>query len=257
MWKKVPGYDDYEASEDGQIRKISTQRIVKQSQNKVNHYMYASLSWRDEDGALKRKNCLVHRIIATTFLPNPDGLPQVNHKDSNRVNNNISNLEWINVSDNLKHSFRDGRRFEACSRNASKNFKEWHEKTKKPIIQKTLDGDIVEIFSSVREAANKTKITYTNIGFAANGKRLTAGGYKWEFVDNKNQEPLVRKDKCVKVEQLSLDGNLINIFNSIVDAAKATGCSERGISAVINGRNKTSGGFKWRRVSQGKENEGA
>ena len=257
MWKKVPGYDDYEASEDGQIRKISTQRIVKQSQNQVNHYMYASLSWRDEDGVLKRKNCLVHRIIATTFLPNPDGLPQVNHKDSNRVNNDISNLEWINVSDNLKHSFRDGRRFEACSRNASQNFKEWHEKTKKPIIQKTLDGDIVEIFSSVREAANKTKITYTNIGFAANGKRLTAGGYKWEFVNSKSQEPLVKKSKCVKVEQLSLDGNLINIFNSIVDAAKATGCSERGISAVINGRNKTSGGFKWRRVSQGEEDEGA
>ena len=57
---------------------------------------------------LNRKNRNIHRVIAETFIPNPDNLPCVNHKDGNKLNNSISNLEWCNRSENVLHSFQNG-----------------------------------------------------------------------------------------------------------------------------------------------------
>ena len=57
---------------------------------------------------LNKKRVLVHRIIAITFIPNPDNLPQINHKDGNKINNNIDNLEWCTRSYNLVHAYKNG-----------------------------------------------------------------------------------------------------------------------------------------------------
>lgn len=59
---------------------------------------------------LKNKHRLVHRIIASYFIPNPDNLPQVNHKDGNKLNNDVNNLEWITNLENIRHSFEIGAR---------------------------------------------------------------------------------------------------------------------------------------------------
>ena len=64
---------------------------------------YRLVSLTDSKGKRKRT---VHRIVAETFIPNHDNLPQVNHIDGNKANNNVSNLEWVTPSQNLKHHFK-------------------------------------------------------------------------------------------------------------------------------------------------------
>ena len=79
---------------------IKTIRELKQHKNRYG-YMYVTLH---KGGKAKRYS--VHQLIAKAFIPNPDNLPQVNHKDGNKENNTISNLEWVSASENKLHSYR-------------------------------------------------------------------------------------------------------------------------------------------------------
>jgi hypothetical protein len=108
----IRGYETlYEITESGQIRSWSfgtTRRRSKPRALKwrINPYGYATVALAD--GPRPVWNVSVHRLVALTFLPNPNNLAQVNHKDSNKLNNHVSNLEWVSQADNLKHSWRVG-----------------------------------------------------------------------------------------------------------------------------------------------------
>ena len=109
-----------------------------------------------------RKRIAIHRLVAQAFIPNPDNLPQVNHLDENKTNNNLSNLEWCDNYHNYKHSEHNQLRGE------------------KPVIQLTLDGKFIARFKSQNEAARKTLCNQAHIGKCIDEKRKTHGGYKWE-----------------------------------------------------------------------------
>ena len=66
--------------------------------------MYHVELWKDN----KRVVRMIHRLVAETFIPNPDGKPQVNHKDGNRMNNSVENLEWATCAENSEHAYRTG-----------------------------------------------------------------------------------------------------------------------------------------------------
>lgn len=87
---------------DGVIRKWKAQwqptRVRKADKGRGGGYVYVDLD---------NKTYLLHRVIAGLFVPNPNNLPDVNHKDGNRQNNNASNLEWISKSDNQKHAYKE------------------------------------------------------------------------------------------------------------------------------------------------------
>ena len=88
IWKDIPNYEElYQESNLGRIKNKKNHIISIWDNGK---YCYVTL-YKDKI----RKNCLVHRLVAETFIPNPDNLPQVNHKDENKANNKIENLEWI------------------------------------------------------------------------------------------------------------------------------------------------------------------
>lgn len=88
---------NYEVSSDGRIRNVTNGRILKQ---KIRSNGYADITVSLESRESK-KTFRVHRIVAQVFLPNPDNLPQINHKDGNKLNNSISNLEWCDQSHNI------------------------------------------------------------------------------------------------------------------------------------------------------------
>lgn len=100
-WMPVNGYESqYEVSEDGQVRK-TLGRDLKQY---LNDQGYALIRVSGPRRVLR-----VHRVVAEAFLPNPDGLPFVNHIDCVRDNNSVNNLEWCTQWENLNHSQRLGR----------------------------------------------------------------------------------------------------------------------------------------------------
>ena len=121
VWKDIPQYGGkYQASSLGRIWSVKHQRVLKPFLEKNGYYrtyLYAP------DG--KRKKEYVHRMIAMTFLDNPDNLPQVNHKDEDRQNNNVENLEWCTAQYNVNY----GNRF--VKYKISRYGKDYDEETKK------------------------------------------------------------------------------------------------------------------------------
>jgi hypothetical protein len=97
IWKKIEGYENYEVSTFGNVRNIITNNLLTLSK-KGNYY---SIGLTNKNKI--RKSFRVHRLLCTTFIPNPDNKTEVNHKDKNGLNNNINNLEWNSHQENCIH----------------------------------------------------------------------------------------------------------------------------------------------------------
>lgn len=100
-WKSIAGYERlYEVSDKGLVRslKCGKKKILSPGQN-GRGYLYVQLC---KDGI--RKNMFVHRLVASAFIPNPLNLETVNHKNEDKHNNNVSNLEWMSRTDNIAYS---------------------------------------------------------------------------------------------------------------------------------------------------------
>ena len=116
VWKDIKGYEGYQVSNYGQIR--THNKITSNSLYKVRHWQNRILSQKTaKDKAMrvelwkdgKPKTVLVHRIVAITFLGEPpEPNMTVNHKDGNRKNNNVNNLEWLSLADNIRHGYKTG-----------------------------------------------------------------------------------------------------------------------------------------------------
>ncbi len=116
IWKPIVGYENlYEVSNIGRVRSLD--RFVSAKLNSVSHKKGQLLKPRiDHKGYArvclskngKGKHFRIHRLVALTFILNPNNLPQVNHKTGNKLQNNIENLEWITNLDNMRHAWKNG-----------------------------------------------------------------------------------------------------------------------------------------------------
>jgi hypothetical protein len=97
--KKITGYPNYIITNEGKVYNLQRKKYLVPGTK--GGYMYVGLS-----DCEKRRDFSIHRLVATMFLDNPNNYPEVNHIDYDKTNNNVSNLEWITRSDNMKHNFK-------------------------------------------------------------------------------------------------------------------------------------------------------
>lgn len=171
IWINIKRYENiYQVSNLGRVRRLNKWfgnryiddiHILKQS---INKYGYCKVTLQKNG---KKKMFSVHRLVAETFISNPSNLPQVNHKDGNKLNNNIWNLEWCTSHQNILHAVSTGLRVKTTNK-----------KTK----QYDLNRNLIKIWDSARKAELNLKINH--ITDCCNHKRKTAGGYIWEYVDD-------------------------------------------------------------------------
>lgn len=99
IWKPINNAINYEVSNLGNVRNGLTKQILKNHKTKTG-YLCTTIKLNDN----KYHYCLVHRLVANAFIPNPNNKPCTNHKDFNRSNNKVDNLEWVSYSENNKYS---------------------------------------------------------------------------------------------------------------------------------------------------------
>lgn len=163
IWKTIKNFPRYSVSNQGRVRNNSTGKILKY---RTKEYFQVVLS---QGKSSTRKDCQVHRLVAETFIPNPKGLPMVNHIDGNRFNNNVNNLEWVTNRENIVHAYR--------TLNRQMGFKR-HKPSKKVI--RVEDG---KVFDSITDAARFCGFKNPNsISKHLKGVYQSACGYHWQEV---------------------------------------------------------------------------
>jgi hypothetical protein len=181
-----------------------------------------------------KKTFLLHRLVAFTFLENQENKETVNHKDGNKLNNKVDNLEFATNKEQQKHKFEN---------NLGNNF------TRK-IKQYDLNWNLIKEHTSISLAAKEMNISKSSIQGVLFGRRKTAAGFIWKYVDDENinfsEKISINKNVGRKVCQYDLDMNLIEIHNNISDASKKINIHKNNIWGVIANLRKTSGGFIWK-----------
>ena len=181
QWKDIVGYEnEYQINQFGEIRtlkdspKLKKYDVLKPQISKRNGYVYQMLYKNGKEKLLR-----VHRLVAMAFLPNPNNLPQVNHKDGNKQNNSVDNLEWCEQSYNMKHAYKNG--LQIPSENQRKAIINTNKLKQKKVCQ-IKDGEIINTFSGISEASRQTKISISCISRCCNLKRKSTNGYEWRFL---------------------------------------------------------------------------
>lgn len=183
IWKDIPGYEGlYQISNLGQIRSLDHIRknginennkflqkgkMLHQTKQKDSGYMFVVLS---KNG--NRKGFRVHRLVAMTFIPNPNNYKCVNHKDENRTNNNVNNLEWCTYRYNNTYGTKISRYKEIM-----------RTKYSRPVNQYDLEGNFIKRWNSIIEAEEYLGKKRASVGICSccKGRLKKSYGYRWEY----------------------------------------------------------------------------
>ena len=157
----VNGFENYQVTDDGRVWSKKSKKYLKQSYS--NGYKVVTL-YNNE----KARNYLVHRLVANAFLPNPNGYKEINHKDEDKANNNVENLEYCDHSYNINYGTRNERQIDSIS---------------KRVYQYTKDLKLVNVFKSSIEAERQNaNLNHRGISYACLGKLKTYKGYIWSHI---------------------------------------------------------------------------
>jgi hypothetical protein len=175
-WRVINDFPNYSVSNFGNVMNTKTNKILKLC-NKSGYY---NISLKNKNNY---KTLKVHRLVATSFLENSENKPEVNHKDKNKLNNNVSNLEWMTRTENNQHRCK-GLKI-TCNKN-------------KPILRLNLtNNEVLKQYNSIEDAgkwAFENNLTSTShngrnaIGNCVNGLSGSAYGYKWKYIENNDLE---------------------------------------------------------------------
>ena len=190
MWKDISGYEGlYQVSDRGRVRSLIADehyraRILKPSENGVG-YLFVNL-WKDKKGKAHR----IHRLVAEHFIPNYDQFPQVNHKDENKRNNNVENLEWCTARYNSNYGTSVQRLI--ATRNERKCFV-----AEKVVLQCDLHGNIIKDWKSLMDI-DRNGYSRRCVQYVFKGRLKTYRGCLW--IPKSEYEEYKRKWNLTKGE---------------------------------------------------------
>ena len=172
----------------------------------------------------KRVSCRVNRIVANTYIPNPDNHPVVRYKNNIFTDNRAENLEWGNLGDKPE---------------TKKNIR------KCPVVQMDLNGNKVSEYESIAEAGRKTDIDPRYIIRCCKKDIIKTHGFMWRYKEEENWEPTVRKS-CKSIQKIDpRTGNVIKIYSSMKDAIKENNISSHKILRDAISRREVCNGYNW------------
>ena len=177
VWKILDNFLNYEISSYGNLRNKTTNNTF----NPCIKSGYLGTSLKHNDGDVKPMK--IHRLVALSFIPNPENKYSVNHIDHNKLNNNLSNLEWATSSEQNKHKRKPKKEIQelVSSRSVWRIDKNTNEKLEYyKTIRKAAQWIFDNNLTSVKEFNDGNNIK-TKISAVAQGRRLTTFGYKWEY----------------------------------------------------------------------------
>ena len=191
-WKNITDFPNYQVSSFGNVRNIKTGRILKAA----NHGGYYTVG-------LSNKSPSVHRLVASSFLDNPENKPQVNHKDKNGLNNNLSNLEWCTNLENSIH------RSAGVTQTTNQNLYVWR--------IDLITGEKLEKYNSIELASqwlfdnhfsNNLKSCHSGISCAVRGVYNISCGFKWEIDKGEHIDNEIWKE--INIENVDTSGYFIS-----------------------------------------------
>lgn len=171
QWREIKDFEKlYKISSFGNVFSIKKHKNIK-PETSNNGYLRIGLH---KAGKVYMKS--IHRLVAETFIPNPENKPQINHKNGNKIDNCIENLEWVTPSENVSHRF-------SVLGHKSVNYRKFGSKnhSSKKVAQIEKDNIIAE-YGSVREASRLTGILPSTIHRCIIGKYTHAGNYQWKYI---------------------------------------------------------------------------
>ncbi len=169
----IPELENYRLTKDGKLWSCRSKRFLRY--RKCNGYAVVTRTL-----ATKTRNFSIHRLVAQTFIPNPDNKPYVNHINSIKMDNKMENLEWVTQKENL-----------ACNK----------KKISHPRQVQKIDksGNVVDTFTSVTEAGKAVGLTRYAISKACLGVNKTAGGFIWKYEEREFEHKKVDLDEMKQI----------------------------------------------------------
>ena len=193
-WRDVVGWERYAVSSFGRIAAYSspykcgsrTCRRKPQILNPVktnNKPTYCVV--RLSNGRGERALFLVHRLVAGAFIPNPEKLPFVNHKDEDSLNNRADNLEWCTQKYNCNYGTHNARMAKTISETAYQ---------RRSVVQLSLNGEYIKTFKSIKDAADELGIQRASISICCRKPNRTGRGYRWMYLSDYESQVSMSKN---------------------------------------------------------------
>ena len=240
IWKDIPGYEgEYKVSNMGNVYSIIKHRLSSLILNKTLGYLFVNLHG---------KNYRVHRLVALTFIPNPENKPYIDHINTIKTDNRVENLRWCTPMENTHNQISFTKMVEAIKKANIGKFGIKNGKHKK-VYQYNKDGTFIKEWDSISDAARFYNTYRSNIVCNCKGKTRHSAGFLWSY-EKKDSIPPMRFINGVSIIQMKEDGGFIREWKSIKEAALFYNVTPSAIRCALTGYRKRACGYKWKYKEQ-------
>lgn len=199
----------------------------------------------------EKKVVRIHRLVAEAFIPNPDNLPMIDHIDTDRQNNRVENLRWVDSKGNANNPITKMKSAISSTKEFGSGWKTILTKNARgsckaeiPICQFTLEGEFIRRYRSYSEASAETGIERCPLRRAVNGSYRQAGGFLWAKEGERPNERFINTSTwSKKVYQYDKNGSFIREWISACEAERSLRITN--ISRCIRFPGRTAGGYRW------------